>query len=220
MKKCPKCLVEVKSNRRTCPLCGQMLEGEGSTHPTYPPYQPVIKQVNLMLRIILFITLVAGLTSLLINILTYVDTWWAGYVILGLIYMWIVIKSTILSRRNVAKKLLTQMITLSLIVIAIEKISKTSGWALDYVVPSICGLTTIAIIILIMSKKMRFNDYLLYLITTVLISFVPMILYWSNVVAVLWPSVTAAGISVVTILGMIIFADTATKDELKKRFHF
>lgn len=220
MKKCPKCLVEVKSNRRTCPLCGQMLEGEGTTQPTYPSYQPITKQINLMLRIILFITLVAGLTSLLINVLTYVDTWWAAYVILGLIYMWIVIKSTILSHRNVAKKLLIQMIALSLIVIAVEKISKSSGWALDYVVPSICGLTTIAIIILIMSKKMRYNDYLLYLLTTVLISFVPIILYWSDVVAVLWPSVTAAGISVVTILGMVIFADKATKDELKKRFHF
>lgn len=220
MKKCPKCLVEVRSNRRTCPLCGHMLEGEGTLQPTYPAYQPIPKQVNLLLRIILFITIVAGLTSALINLLTYTDTWWAGYVILGLIYMWIVIKSTILSRRNVAKKLLIQMLALSLIAIGVEKISKSSGWALDYVVPSICGLTIIAIIILIMSKKMRFNDYLLYLLTTVLISFVPIILYWTDVVVVLWPSVSAAGIAVVTIIGMIIFADTATKDELKKRFHF
>ncbi|MDD4212469.1 MAG: DUF6320 domain-containing protein [Bacilli bacterium] len=219
MRKCPNCLVEVKTNRKTCPLCGQLLTGDGSNLPTHPPYQPQSKHINLFLRITLFITIVAGLVSVLINILTYEGVMWAGYVILGLIYMWIIIKSTILSRRNIAKKLLIQMIALSLIVIGIENLSQTSGWALDYVVPSICGLSVIAIIILIVSKKMRYNDYLLYLITTILISFVPIILYWTDVVGVLWPSVTSATIGVITIVGMVIFADTATKDELKKRFH-
>jgi hypothetical protein len=215
--KCPKCLVEVKSNRRTCPLCGQMLEGEGSTHPTYPPYQPVIKQVNLMLRIILFITLVAGLTSLLINILTYVDTWWAGYVILGLIYMWIVIKSTILSRRNVAKKLLTQMITLSLIVIAIEKIRKHQDGLL---IMSCIHLRThhIAISLLIMSKKCV-SMITLYLITTVS-SFCSDDSILEQRCCSFWPSVYRCGNFRGHHLGLIIFASTATKDELKKRFHF
>ncbi|MFA6627310.1 MAG: DUF6320 domain-containing protein [Bacilli bacterium] len=220
MRKCPKCLVEVKTNRKTCPLCGQMLEGEGSNTPTFPPYQPQSKQINLFLRITFFITVVTGIASIIVNALTYQGVLWAGYIMLGLVYMWIIIKSTIIADRNVAKKLFVQMIALSILVIAVEKLSGSSGWALDYVVPLICEFSIIAIIILIVSKKMRFNDYLLYLLTTILISFVPIILYWTNIVEVLWPSVSSAGIGLVTILGMIIFADTATKDELKKRFHF
>jgi hypothetical protein len=46
-----------------------------------------------------------------------------------------------------------------------------------------------------------------------------MILYWTEVVQVLWPSISAAGVAFLTIAGMIIFADRATKDELMKRFH-
>ncbi len=219
MRKCHKCLVEVKSNRKKCPLCGELLEGEGRNTPTYPPYQPLSKHINLFLRITLFITIVTALVTIITNIITYQGTWWAVYVILGLFYSWIVIKSTIMSRRNVAKKLFVQMIAVSIIVIIVEKISKSSGWALDYVVPSLSSLTLIAIIIMIITQQMRFNDYLLYLLTAILISFIPMILYWTHVVAILWPSVTSGIIGIVTIVGMIIFADTATKDELKKRFH-
>lgn len=219
MKNCPKCLVEVKSNRKTCPLCGQLLEGSGNEKPTYPSYQPISKRINLFVRIILFITIVSALVTIIVNILTYEGTWWAVYVILGLFYSWIVIKSTIMSKKNVAKKLFVQMLAVSLIVIVIEKISQTSGWALDYTVPSICSLTLISIITAIIFQQMRYNDYLLYLLTAILISFVPMILYWTHVVDILWPSVTSGILGIVTIIGMIIFADRATEEELKKRFH-
>lgn len=224
MKRCPKCNVNINSLRKTCPLCGEILSEDKTKAEgicLYPHYNYEEKKTNLFLRISLFISIVAIFVVVVINILTYRNsqTLWSIYVVMGVAYGWILLRSTILSRRNIAGRLLIQMLTLSGIVIGIEKVSKSSGWALEYVVPFICILTTQAIVILLISKKMRYNDYLLYLLVAILISFVPIILYWSGVVKVLWPSISAACVAIITILGMIIFADRATKDELKKRFH-
>lgn len=224
MKRCQKCNVNVNSIRKTCPLCGEILSDgkeSSSNYNLYPRYNFEEKKMNIVLRILLFFSIVTIFVVVLINVLTYRNSQslWSIYVVMGVVYGWILLRSTILSRRNIAGRLLIQMLTLSAIVIGIEKVSKSSGWALDYVIPFICILTTQAIVIILISKKMRYNDYLLYLLVAILISFVPIILYWSGIVKVLWPSICAACVAIITILGMIIFADRATKDELKKRFH-
>jgi hypothetical protein len=53
----------------------------------------------------------------------------------------------------------------------------------------------------------------------VILGFIPFILYLMGLIDELWPSLAAATLSFVTIVGMIVFADKETKEELKKRFH-
>ncbi|MDD3191664.1 MAG: DUF6320 domain-containing protein [Bacilli bacterium] len=218
MKKCPTCQVDVNSSRTTCPLCGEKLEGQGG-QATHPPYQFEKQKINLALRILLFLSIIAISSTVLINFLTFHGDFWSFYVVLGILYMWILLRSTIMSNRNIAMRLLIQMISISLLCIGIEEVSRSSGWALEYIVPFTCIASTVAIVIVILSKKMRYNDYLLYLLTAILISFVPLILYWTEVVQILWPSIAAAGVAFITVVGMLLFSDRATKDELKKRFH-
>ncbi|MFA5542416.1 MAG: DUF6320 domain-containing protein [Bacilli bacterium] len=221
MKKCSKCKVEVNTIRKTCPLCGQFLENPDKEEFTqiYPTYVNEAKKIDLFLRILLFISVTVMATVLLINFLTYDGVSWSLYVVIGVVYAWILWRSTIKSKRNVASRLLVQMIALSLTVYGIEEISNTGNWALDYIIPFICVATTLSIVILIFSKKMLYSDYLFYLLLSIIIGFVPLILYLTQIINVLWPSITAAGVSSITTLGMIIFADRATKDELKRRFH-
>lgn len=222
MKACPKCKVNINSVRKTCPLCGEILteiNKEGTDTLLYPKYVPATHSPNLLLRILLFISFVVSFVSVLINLLTYKGDLWSFYVLVGVGYAWILLRSTILSRKNIAGRLLIQMLAVSTVVLVIEKVSHTSGWALDYVVPFICIVTTLAIVILILSKQMRYNDYLLYLLVSILVSFVPLILYWFDKIKVFWPSITAAALAFVITIGMIVFADRVTKDELRKRFH-
>lgn len=221
MKRCNKCNLNVNSHRKTCPLCGQILENPNKETPPmlYPPYNGNIKRINLFLRILMFVSLVTIFISLLINFLTTPKDLWSIYVIIGVFYGWVLLRSTIMSKSNVALRLIVQMVALSIVVWGIQENSHSGNWALDYVIPCIGILTTLSIIIIIMSKPMKYSDYLFYLLIAVLIGFVPIILYFTEIVTVLWPSIAAAGLSIVTILGMIFFADRATKDELKKRFH-
>ncbi|HHU56276.1 MAG TPA: hypothetical protein GXZ48_06290 [Acholeplasmataceae bacterium] len=221
MKNCIKCGVKLNTTRKTCPLCGQLLEGQDNENQIslYPKYVNEQKHINLLQRILLYISILAILISVLINFLTYRGVLWSIYVVLGVLYGWILLRLTIMSRTNIAGRLLIQLIATSLVTYGVERVSQSENWALEYVVPFLCIITMIAILIILLIKKMKLTDYIYYLILAVLISWVPMILYWTKVVTVLWPSIAAAGVGVAIILGMIIFADTATKDELKKRFH-
>ena len=67
-----------------------------------------------------------------------------------------------------------------------------------------------------MIKRMKYSDYILYFLGTIFLVFVPMILYLLKVTNILWPSLSAACLSLVTIIGMIVFGDRQTKDEIKK----
>lgn len=221
MKKCIKCNVAINSSRKTCPLCGQLLDSAGheGENILYPRYESDQKSINLLLRILLYISILSILSTVLINFLTYQGTLWSIYVVLGILYGWILLRSTIMSRSNIAGRLLIQLVATSLVTYGIERVSNSENWALEYVVPFSCIVTMIAIVIIIIIKKMKYTDYISYLLLAVLISWVPLILYLTKIVEILWPSIAAAGVGVAIILGMIIFADTATKDELKKRFH-
>lgn len=222
MKVCQKCKVNVDTYRKTCPLCGQILHDDENNREyenLYPDYEFPNRKVNLVMRILLFASISSIGIALMVNILTFSGSYWSFYVILGVLYAWILLRITIISRKNIADKLLIQLFALSILTYGVELISESSGWALEYVVPFLCIATTIAIVIIIMIKPMRYSDYVSYFLIIFLISWVPLILYFSSVINIAWPSVTAASFSLMILFGMITFADRATKDELKKRFH-
>lgn len=224
MKQCLKCEVNVSTTRKTCPLCGNFLDDTNNEEvlTLYPPYEPVARKKNIFLRILLFFGIVGSGISMVVNLLNYQGHLWFLIVIVGSIYLWILFKSTILSKRPIAGKLIIQMIFISLVLGVIDYVSnKTliSSWAISYVIPALSSATTISIIIVLLIKRMKYSDYVSYFILTIFLGFVPMVLYLFKLTNILWPSLSATGLSVVTILGMIIFADRQTKDELKKRFH-
>lgn len=223
MKKCLECKVYVDTERKTCPLCGSVLEGNEneSTSVGYPKYQQLPKKKNYVLRTFVFLTITGILVCALINFLTYSETpvLWAAYPIIGSIYMWILIRFTIISRKNASFKLLIQMITLSLVVYGIDYFTKNEGWALNYVVPFLSIASTLMIAIILMARKMKFGEYIFNLFASIILGFIPFILWITKVCTVSWPSFTAAVVSIVTLIGMIIFADKEIKEEFKKRFN-
>lgn len=221
MKHCDKCNVDVSTSRKTCPLCGEILKGDSDNQSLelFPKYQEPIIRINFVLRTLLFLAITSIIASLLVNLIVTPNNWWSIYVVISIMYLWVLLRNTIMARGNIGGKLLLQMIAVSILVIVVEKKSGSSGWALEYVVPFLIIATIFSIIIIILSKQMLYSDYIIYLIIAIIMAFIPIILYWSQVITVFWPSITAAAVALATILGMIIFADRATKDELKKRFH-
>lgn len=224
MKRCNQCNVKVSTTRKTCPLCGHFLDTIDNEQvlTTYPQYQPPVHKRNLFLKILVFLLIASSGISLLVNLIYYNDNLWSLYVIGGSIYLWILFKSTILSKKPIAKKLIIQMIFISLVVAIIDFASNKTiinGWSVSYVIPALSFATTIANIIVVMIKRMKYSDYILYFLGTIFLGFVPFILYLFNITNILWPSLSAACLSIITILGMIIFGDRHTKDEIKKRLH-
>jgi hypothetical protein len=173
-----------------------------------------------LLRIIAFLSVIAVFVSALVNALTYskTKTLWSLIVVLGVVYFWVLLRSTFKAKVNVGLKLVIQMLMLSSLVVGIDAVSGFSRWSLNYVVPFLSMASLLAIIAVLLGK-VKFAEYLLYLLAAVILGFIPFILWLVNLIDVLWPSLAAASLSFATIIGMIVFADKETKEELKKRFH-
>jgi len=222
MKKCLKCNLEVNSVRKTCPLCLSILEADDleyeKKYPT-PKFLPIKK--SLLLRMLAFLSIVGIFSSIVINLMTYDkdETIWSVIVIFNIAYFWLLIKSTFKREGNVPIRLVIQTIAISLLVYVIDIFSGNKGWAINYVIAFITMASLLSIVSLSIGSKQRYINHFPHIITAILLGFIPIILYAFNLVDIVWPSLAAAFLSFITIIGIIIFGDRDTKEEIKKRFH-
>lgn len=232
MKHCKSCHVDIETNRMTCPLCLDNLEEVVSSKPHiteyYQGYEEKPKKLHLLRKIFLFLSLVTIGICVTVNILTYNESLWSLIVIGSILYLWVLIKGTIMSRRNIALRLWIQAIALGILLYFIQLQNNQVQWVVPYAIPFIMIATMMAITLLIFIKTMRYRDYMMYLILVATIGCIPIILTWIKKTRFLfivqdrfvtWPSICCFGYAIITILGMFIFGDRATKDEFKKRFH-
>ncbi|HHW99907.1 MAG TPA: hypothetical protein GX740_01205 [Acholeplasmataceae bacterium] len=222
MKRCNKCNLEVNSIRKTCPLCLSVLESDGQIYyKKYPTPKIIPHKRSLVLRILAFLSIVAIIACLIINVMTYKKsgTLWSIIVIFNIGYFWLLIKSTFKKEGNVPIRLVIQTIAISLLLAVIDYFTDKSRWSVNYVIPFITMASLLSILSLSIGSKSRYINYFLHIITAVLLAFVPIILWLVKLATVLWPSLAAASLAAATLIGMIVIGDKETKEEIKKRFH-
>lgn len=226
MKKCLKCNLSFVTERKSCPLCSEILkdvEKDDVVFPLYPkPSEQAIKR-SVFLRTLTFLTILLLTASLLINFFTYrqYPILWSLVVILAVGYFWILLRATFRGKSHIPMRLIIQMIVLSISTYIVDEVFGSKDWAINYVIPFISMASIVAVISLLFANRVKFGDYLLYMFACNIFGFIPFILWLLKVEGhtVLWPSLAAASLSFATIVAMIIFADKETKEEIKKRFH-
>lgn len=232
MKYCKSCGIKVDSKRMTCPLCKDVLEVKDDHHikgyEEYLGYQEKPHKAHIVRKIFLFLSLVAIIVCVVVNILTFRGSLWSLIVIGSILYLWVLVKFTILSRKNIAKKLVLQALTISLLLAFIQLLTPSTKWLIPYALPFVMIATSFSITLLIFIKTMRYKDYMLYLLSVALVGLVPLlliiikptrILFEVNEKLIMWPSIACCLYAFFTIIGLFLFGDRATKDEFKKRFH-
>jgi hypothetical protein len=213
--------VNIENPVEHCPLCYSVLT-QYNSEPEVLSYPDLIEQAekyNIIYRILLFLSITVGGGCLTINILTYVDYWWSFIVIANILYMWVTIGTAIRKHTRIGFNILIQAISLSALLIIIDYFAGNNHWALNYAVPLLLVTAMLSITIIIIVKRIALNRFILYFFLIALLGFIPVILLAFNVVTVAWPSIASAFYSAISLVSIFIFADNATKIELKKRFH-
>lgn len=226
MKWCEHCKVHVDTDRKICPLCFNSLVEESKEEKTfdnYPKRIAVKKKYNIFYRILIFIFLLAISISLLVNFLTYKEggKWWSLYVVIGVVYVFILIRNTLYARINMTKKLVIQELFISLLVLGVDALSGNKGWALSIVIPSVCMATNITGIIVIICNRKNFGESLMPTFLIMLLGIVPFILQLFNLIKGdhLWAPLSSCALSVAILMGFIIFGGKEIIEELRKRLH-
>lgn len=215
---CSNCHIHTKQSY--CPLCKHKLSDKVEDNPHYPVYETKVKRRRFVQRLVLFITIFAVSTSLLINLLTNPNHLWFLYVLGPALYGLLLINHTMLSKAHIGSKVIFQVIALSIMLFILDAASGNSKWSIHYVIPFLVTIATLFVTIIVLRKPMKWREYIGYLTTMVILGFLPVILFLSSWSTVLWPSAATALYALLTLIGMILFSEKTMKNEIVRRFHF
>lgn len=221
MKYCEKCKVQVGNPVERCPLCyAALTQKDGAPEEvSYPDLYDQAEKYNIIFRILLFLSITACTVCVTINYLSGVDFKWSIIVIANILYMWIAISTAVRRHAKLGFNIMVQVISLAVLLILLDYFSGNHRWALNYVVPLLFITAMLSITIIIIVRRVDIGSFILYFILIGLLGFIPIILWALQMIKVLWPSLVAALYSAISLVSIFIFADNATKIELKKRFH-
>ncbi len=221
MKYCSQCRVSIENDIENCPLCSSKLElSDDQFENEYPAVLEISNRRRIILKIILFISVIAAGVSIALNHMNDSSVLWSLGVVAGLAYAWISLISALKSSKNIGLNLIIQILALSLLSAAIDYLSGWRGWSVNYVTPFLMTIGTVIITVITIIRPMQLRNYIVYLIDIAVLGLISLILIWTGTATVKWALIACSLYSIITLIGMFLFADRRARHEVKKRFHF
>lgn len=222
MKHCDKCNVNVNSNSLVCPLCYGELHDDGK--PNIPLYDECSKKPKIgvkghfITRLFALLSIIAIAVCLFINIVTKGKPW-SFIVISSIIYLWVLIRHTILSLRNTFEKVFLQLLCLALLLVSTSFMSADKGWFLNYVLPSMLIAASVALLLVLFISGKR-KLYLFSFLIIFLIMIVVGAIFWGTKFAefkLLYQILVI--LNALIVLGIMLMDFKTVRQEFLKKFH-
>jgi len=218
MRTCNKCKISVAGPLKHCPLCQGDLSGSPDRDNPFP-WLSYSNKFNSLLRIIAFLGAAATAVCIAVNLSFPSGGWWSMFVVAGLGSLWITLWLFLKKSSNIPKTMLWQTAAISILALAWDKFTGWHGWAVDFVIPILCGCTIIAMSITARILHLRIQDYIIYLILDSILGIVPLVLILCGAVRMVYPSAACVAISIICLAALFIFEGTALRDEILRRLH-
>lgn len=222
MNHCPNC--DVWTDEKKCSLCHTMLTAHDAAPETkkgYPDYDRKEYRTRARIsRLAVLGGILATIICFAINIIVMPHFLWVFYVAVAIFYLLVSLNHTILSASHLGGKITAQVVSLTILLLVIDGMSGSILWSVNYVVPFVIIAGILLISIIIVKVRLRWTGYVSFLLMMIALGFLPLILYFSGVATVLWPSISAAVFAATTFLTILLFANQAFMTQLGRRFHF
>lgn len=222
MKTCKYCQVKVETEKDFCPLCFNKLDDDGSQVETF--YSSRTNNVNtkkkskFLFKLFIFISFCVIAVCFTINFLTTPKILWSVVVFSGVIYIWVLVAHTILSKQSVFRKVFLQILSILLLLFFTEKLSQ-QNWLFDYVYPSISMAVVLTTLMLLFIKKNR-NEYLIgFLFIYFILDLLSVLILLINKNCFLLLNFINILVCSISFLGVLFFGFNALKTEIKKKWH-
>ena len=218
MYECKQCHIQIKGSLKSCPLCQSELTGSPEKSP-FPIIKAEYPLSQKMLRICLFITLVAIAICVGINLSRPQDGWWVLFVLAGSGCFWFSVLVALKKWHNIPKNILWQVIILSTLAVFWDWKTGYKSWSLEYVLPFLCIGAIISTCVLAYFLKLHTSEYILYLILDAILGLIPLIFLLKHKVSIFYPSAISVSISIIVFGGLFIFRRDLFFSEIQRRTH-
>lgn len=231
MKHCKYCNIDVNTERKTCPLCLNVLESDNqkSNLQNYPKKQPK-RKMSFWIKSALFMSLITILVSFVVNYLTFssYSNYWSILVAVSIPYLWLIVSYVIIGRGLLTTRVLSAGIATTILVILIELtvcfINKIDDrelyWSINYVLPFMIMATMIALIIICIVRKDLYKDSIIMFFLMALLSLLGFLLRtFTSLIVIDWPTIACSVAGLALVIGLFVFTFKDIVEEIQKRFH-
>lgn len=221
MQYCNHCQVYIREHEERCALCRNTLpdynieEKKGEYFPIIRPYY----KKHLAIRIMIFISIVSTVLSFAINMIFPSNINWPILFLFGLISTWLGLISVVQRRYHIPKKIIRQVVIVSLLSIFWDWKIGWSGWSLDYVIPIVCIAAMGIMYVTAKIMRLSISDYITYSLIDGLFGIIPLLFILFDWVKVKYPSIISVAISIISLSAIFIFHGEDMKSEMDKRMH-
>ena len=177
------------------------------------------RKSNLIIKLGLFVSVVAAIILVVINKLTTPQIPWSAIANGGIIYVWIVLFYSIKKRINIAGHVLLQTITISLLTIFIDYKLGFKAWSIDIAIPILLIISNITMFVLTIVSHKKFIKYAIYQLIIVLFSVLPIIFITENIVQNKVLSIIASGISLLNLVLTLVLCAKDLKEVVIRKLH-
>ncbi|HAG69925.1 MAG TPA: hypothetical protein DCL38_08125 [Lachnospiraceae bacterium] len=220
MKNCPHCRINVGGTYERCPLCGSVLQGD-ATLDLFPRNEKK-HGISLPLKIIIFLLLTGAVVCLSVDFLM-IEGEHVHFGLIVLIWcgalLWYVLGAV--KNRRVLSQLITMAVMLfSIAAILTEIVAGYRAITTNYIVPSLISAALCANFILSFIDRSNRYNATFYVLWSIFIGVIPalVILLGKNKTPLPWT--VCFFISVVALIGLLVFKGRTVINELHKRLHF
>ncbi len=229
MNKCKKCNLEILDDSIICPLCSSVLEtssrieedevGKYDSHSImYPNVAEKQKKLNLILKIIVFVSVIVELLLVLINYLTYKKVWWSLICGAALLFICFTLIYSVQRNTGIRMKLFVQMLATILLIVILDHIIGYTGWSVNFGVPSIILVLDVVVMIFIIADNSNWQSYIMLQLMLCVVSVISVVHVFADVVTKPILTIVTAVITGLILIGIIVFGDKKATNELFKRF--
>lgn len=220
MKYCSHCKVYIREDRDRCTLCENILgeDLEGKTEEVFPEIEPFYES-HLALKILIFISIVAVVVSFGIDMIFPSSINWPILFMFAVISIWIGLIIIVQKRYHIPKKIVWQVIIISILAVFWDYETGWRGWSLDYVIPIACVSAMIIMYVTAKIMNLSIRNYITYAFLDGIFGIIPVIFIAFDLVNVVYPSIISIGFSIISLSAIFIFQGSEIKTEIKKRMH-
>lgn len=230
MNKCQHCNIVVYDNIDACPMCHRVLDemeekdvlditnrfGEGAP---YPDVRKRTKSLHFVMRLILFLFIIAEIALIVVNYYVSPHIWWSGISGVAMCYTYLSMVYWIKHDAGYSRKIGSQLILTMLLLFGIDYFTGMIGWSLQWAIPGIILFGDAIVFFLMMLNRHHWYSYTVLLLVLAIGAGLIIGLYFiGKITNVILPTISVI-VTGVYVLATIVFGDRELKRELKRRFH-
>ena len=219
MSRCRNCNVEILDETEFCPLCHSVLEQTEELENMYPDARHKTQKLLFASRLYLFCAIVLEFVLVMIDFNSETQVHWSVLVGLGLVYVYTVIRYAVIGKSGYRAKTIVLVLLAVVITVVVDFITGYRGWSVDYVASGGILLMDVTIIALMIVNRRNWQSYMMWQISTVVLSLIPAILYLVGIENNVYMAFLPLVVSVFLFIGTWMLGGRRATQELYRRFH-